>query len=139
MEVWPSSVVLRALNRPLVRWLKTVVLSEREKAPADIETCAFWMAWEKPDENLAGRRDLPDGKQCQRDRTRPNPVDFGDLASTNGFKLYPRRIPKGVTIVLDVSEGTPLNAKALIIGMATGQNVRECALEPAPVIPTITD
>lgn len=74
---------------------------------------------------------LPDGKQCQRDRnTRPNPVDFGDLVSANGFKLYPRRIPKGDTIVLDVSEGTPLNANALIIGMASGQNVHACVLEP---------
>jgi hypothetical protein len=34
MEVWPSSVGLRwqALNHPLLRWLKTVVVSEREKA-----------------------------------------------------------------------------------------------------------
>ena len=32
--MWPSSVGLRgqALNRPLLRWLKTVVVSEREKA-----------------------------------------------------------------------------------------------------------
>jgi len=32
--VWPSSVGLRgrALNHPLLRWLKTVVVSEREKA-----------------------------------------------------------------------------------------------------------
>jgi hypothetical protein len=31
---WPSSVGLRgqALNHPLLRWLKTVVVSEREKA-----------------------------------------------------------------------------------------------------------
>ena len=34
MEEWPSSAGLRgqALNHPLLRWLKTVVVSEREKA-----------------------------------------------------------------------------------------------------------
>jgi hypothetical protein len=34
---WPSSVGLRgqALNRPVVHWLKTVVLSDREKARLD--------------------------------------------------------------------------------------------------------
>ena len=33
-RLWPSSVGLRgqALNHPLLRWLKTVVVSEREKA-----------------------------------------------------------------------------------------------------------
>ena len=38
MEVgWPSSVGLRgqALNHPVVRWLKTVVLSDREKVRLD--------------------------------------------------------------------------------------------------------
>ena len=31
---WPSGVVLRgkALNRPVLRWLKTVVVSDEEKA-----------------------------------------------------------------------------------------------------------
>jgi hypothetical protein len=34
MEAWPSSVGLRgqALNHPELRWLKTVVVSVREKA-----------------------------------------------------------------------------------------------------------
>jgi hypothetical protein len=34
MEVWPSSAGLRgqALNHPELRWLKTVVVSVREKA-----------------------------------------------------------------------------------------------------------
>jgi len=34
MEAWPSGVGLRgkALNRPVLRWLKTVVVSDREKA-----------------------------------------------------------------------------------------------------------
>ena len=34
MEVWPSGVGLRgqASNHPVLRWLKTVVVSDREKA-----------------------------------------------------------------------------------------------------------
>ncbi len=34
MEVWPSDVGLRgqASNHPVLRWLKTVVVSDREKA-----------------------------------------------------------------------------------------------------------
>ncbi|MGH9107563.1 MAG: hypothetical protein ACRDZX_17380 [Acidimicrobiales bacterium] len=34
MEVWPSGVGLRgqAPNHPVLRWLKTVVVSDREKA-----------------------------------------------------------------------------------------------------------
>ncbi len=33
-DSWPSSVGLReqALNHPVLRWLKTVVVSDREKA-----------------------------------------------------------------------------------------------------------
>ena len=35
MKVWPFGVALRgeASNRPLLRWLKTVVVSDVEKAP----------------------------------------------------------------------------------------------------------
>ena len=34
MEVWPSDVGLRgqASNHPVLRWLKTVVVSDRDKA-----------------------------------------------------------------------------------------------------------
>jgi hypothetical protein len=37
MEDWPSSVGLRgqALNHPVLRWLKTVVVSDRETARQD--------------------------------------------------------------------------------------------------------
>ena len=38
MEVWPSGVGLRgqASNHPVLRWLKTVVVSDREKARLNV-------------------------------------------------------------------------------------------------------
>ena len=37
MEVWPSGAALRgeASNRLMLRWLKTVVVSDEEKAPEE--------------------------------------------------------------------------------------------------------
>jgi hypothetical protein len=87
MEVWPSDVGLRgqASNRPEVRWLKTVVLSVREKAR---KTCQVGSR----KTNQSGWRGTA-GRRRRRVVIRNSGIETEGPAKSLGMSLAGARVP----------------------------------------------
>ena len=94
MEVWPSDVGLRgqASNRPVPRWLKTVVASDREKVRLDRIRWGPGRRARSARAERAGRASLSKRRYYNSD------IETGDLCpfpgmSLAGARLLARRCP----------------------------------------------